>query len=59
MLGEDSETNLLTAAEYAIEYLIYVGRHSSTAKTLASQKFATIHYFNQLIPADGSMTVTI
>jgi putative hydrolase of the HAD superfamily len=59
MLGEDSETNLLTAADYAIEYLIYVGRHSSTARTLVSQRFATIHYFNQLIPATGEMTVTI
>jgi 5'-nucleotidase len=59
MLGEDSETNLLTAAEYAIGYLVYVGRHSSTARPLASQRFATIHYFSQLIPADGAMTVTI
>ena len=59
MLGEDSETNLLTAAEYAIEYLIYVGRHSSTARPLVSQRFATINYFNQLIPADGAMTITI
>jgi GMP/IMP 5'-nucleotidase len=59
MLGEDSEANLLTAADYDIEYLIYVGRHSSTAKPLASHKFPTIHYFNQLIPADGAMTVTI
>ena len=59
MLGEDSETNLLTAAAYGIEYLIYVGRHSSTARTLVSQQFATIHYFNQLMPADGGMAVTI
>ena len=59
MLGEDSETNLRTAAAYHIEYLIFVGRHSSTAKPLASQKFATIHYFKQLIPAAGGLTVTI
>ena len=59
MLGEDSETNLLTAAEYAIQYLIFVGRHSSTASPLTSNKFTTIHYFNQLIPADGGMLVTI
>jgi 5'-nucleotidase len=59
LLGEDSETNLLTAAAYAIEYLIYVGRFSSTAKTLTSQKFATINYFNQLIPAAGGMTVSV
>ena len=59
MLGEDSEANLLTAAEYAIEYLIFVGRHSSTAMPLSSKKFTTIHYFNQLMPAHGEMTVTI
>ena len=59
MLGEDSETNLQTASAYAIEYLIYVGRHSSTAKTIVSQTFATIHYFKQLIPAGDGMTVTI
>jgi len=59
MLGEDSETNLLTAADYAIKYLIHVGRHSSTAKPLASQIFPTIHYFNQLIPSGGGMLVTI
>jgi putative hydrolase of the HAD superfamily len=59
LLGEDSETNLITAAAYAIEYLIFVGRHSSTASTLTADKFATIHYFNQLIPVDGGITVTI
>ena len=59
MLGEDSETNLLTAAAYAIEYLIYVGRHSSTARPQTSHRFATIHYFKQLIPAAGGMTLTI
>ncbi len=59
LLGEDSETNLNTAASYAIEYLIFVGRHSSTAPPLASDKFATIHFFNQLIPAEGCLTVTI
>jgi putative hydrolase of the HAD superfamily len=59
MLGEDSEANLLTAADYAIKYLIFVGRHSSTATTLVSQRFTTIHYFNQLIPADNDMMVTI
>jgi len=59
MLGEDSETNLLTAAAYAIRYLVYVGRFSSTTSPQSSQLFATIHYFNQLIPADGDETVTI
>ncbi|MBK5276105.1 MAG: HAD hydrolase-like protein [Desulfuromonadales bacterium] len=59
MLGEDSEANLITAAGYAIKYLIYVGRHSSTAAPLASQNFATIHYFSQLIPPTADMTVMI
>jgi 5'-nucleotidase len=59
MLGEDSEANLLTAATYAIEYLVYVGRFSSTTKPQTSRRFATIHYFNQLIPAEGDSTVTI
>jgi HAD superfamily hydrolase (TIGR01509 family) len=59
MLGEDSEANLLTAAGYAIQYLIFVGRHSSTASPLTSNKFTTIHYFNQLIPAHGETTVII
>lgn len=59
MLGEDSEANLHTAAAYSIRYLVYVGRYSSTSNPQTSQKFSTIHYFNQLIPADGSMTVKI
>jgi FMN phosphatase YigB (HAD superfamily) len=59
MLGEDSETNLCTAAAYAIRYLVYVGRFSSKAVPQTSQQFATIQYFNQLIPVDGGLTVTI
>lgn len=59
MLGEDSEANLLTAAAYAINYLIYVGRYSSTTRPQTSHRFTTIHYFNQLIPSDDGMTVTI
>jgi putative hydrolase of the HAD superfamily len=59
MLGEDSEANLLTAETYAIRYLIYVGRFSSTTVPQTSHRFATIHYFNQLIPADGGPSVTI
>jgi FMN phosphatase YigB (HAD superfamily) len=59
LLGEDSETNLHTAASYAIRYLVYVGRFSSTATPQASRRFATIHYFSQLIPAAGEMTVAI
>jgi putative hydrolase of the HAD superfamily len=59
MLGEDSETNLHTAAAYSIAYLVFVGRHSSMADSLTSQHFATIRFFNQLIPDDGGMSVTI
>jgi putative hydrolase of the HAD superfamily len=55
LLGEDSETNLTTAAGFDIKYLIYVGRYSSTIPPQISQRFATINYFNQLIP-DGEDT---
>jgi putative hydrolase of the HAD superfamily len=59
MLGEDSEANLITATGYAIKYLVYVGRFSSTATPQTSGTFATIQYFNQLIPSAGMMTVRI
>lgn len=59
MLGEDSETNLSTAAAYGIRHLIFVSRSSSVVQPEASQRFASIHYFSQLIPTDGSMSVTI
>ena len=50
MLGEDSETNLMTAAAYGIQYLIYVSRSSSALNPVASERFASIHYFSELIP---------
>lgn len=59
MLGEDSETNLDTAEQFNIKYLIYVGRFSSTVTPQKSQRFTTINYFNQLIPAQAGMTATI
>jgi putative hydrolase of the HAD superfamily len=59
MLGEDSETNLGTAEGYGIRYLIHVARHSSTAAPIQSDRFASIHYFNQLLPTAGCMSVTI
>jgi len=59
MLGEDSETNLATAALFRIRYLIYVGRYSSTVAPQTSQRFASINYFSQLIPAQDDMTATI
>ena len=57
LLGEDSETNLGTAAAYGIRYLIHVGRFSSTAQPAKSTRFTSIHYFSQLIPPAGSLHV--
>lgn len=57
MLGEDSETNLATAAEYGIRHLIYVSRYSSVVPPVPSARFDSIHYFRELIPAEGSSVV--
>lgn len=59
MLGEDSETNLETARQFGIGYLIYVGRFSSTTPPALSERFHTIQYFSELIPRDGGMSVEI
>lgn len=59
MLGEDSETNLSTAAAYGIRHLIFVSRSSSVELPVASSHFVSIHYFSQLIPTEGSMEVEI
>ncbi len=59
LLGEDSETNLATAAEYGIAHLIYVSRFSSTVSPKQSERFASIHYFSQLIPAEGEREVVL
>jgi len=59
LLGEDSETNLSTAAAYGIVYLVYVSRFSSSVIPKASERFASIHYFSQLIPKPGEMSVKI
>jgi putative hydrolase of the HAD superfamily len=59
LLGEDSETNLTTAEQYGIRYLIYVSRYSSTVQPQPSGRFASIDYFNRLIPPPGEMTVTL
>ena len=50
MLGEDSETNLGTAAAYGIRYLIYVSRFSSMVTPTPSASYRSIHYFTELIP---------
>jgi HAD superfamily hydrolase (TIGR01509 family) len=59
LLGEDSETNLATAAAYGINYLIYVSRFSSTVTPAASERYASIHYFSQLIPPEGATEVEL
>jgi putative hydrolase of the HAD superfamily len=59
MLGEDSETNLSTAAQYGIRYLIHVSRFSSAVPPVASRSFSSIHYFSQLIPQEGSTGVSL
>jgi len=59
LLGEDSETNLATAAGYGIKYLIYVSRFSSTVTPQPSRHYASLHYFNQLIPSEGDHTVIL
>lgn len=59
MLGEDSETNLTTASQYGIRYLIYVSRYSSAIEPRPSERFATIDYFRALIPETGSQTITL
>jgi len=59
LLGEDSETNLLTAESFSIRYLIYISRYSSKVEPRQSERFSTIDYFNKLIPEKGSRCVTV
>jgi len=59
LLGEDSEANLATARAYGIRYLVYVSRFSSSIPPTASQRYPSIHYFNQLIPPAGSLSVEL
>jgi len=59
LLGEDSETNLATAEQYGIGYLVYVSRFSSAIQPKPSASFASIEYFSALIPSAGETTVTI
>ncbi|MDD2853243.1 MAG: GMP/IMP nucleotidase [Desulfuromonadaceae bacterium] len=59
MLGEDSETNLTTAQEFQIHYLIYISRYSSKVDPRPSELFPTIDYFNRLIPEPGNSCITI
>ena len=54
-----SETNLGTAAAYGIRWLIYVSRYSSTRTPVPSPSYTSIHYFNELLPRDGGMVVSL
>ncbi len=59
LLGEDSETNLASAQTFGISYLVYVSRFSSAVSPKASERFPSIHFFNELIPKDGGLAVEI
>lgn len=59
LLGEDSETNLLTAESFSIRYLVYISRYSSKVEPRQSERFPTVDYFNKLIPEKGNRCVTI
>ncbi|MDD3294806.1 MAG: HAD hydrolase-like protein [Geobacteraceae bacterium] len=59
LLGEDSETNLKTAAAYGIRHLVFVSKASSMLPPKASRDFVSIHYFNRLIPPPGAMEVSL
>jgi 5'-nucleotidase len=59
MLGEDSETNLGTAKNYGIGYLIFISRSSSAIASKKSDSYISVDYFTQLVPADGSSCVNL
>jgi putative hydrolase of the HAD superfamily len=50
MLGEDSETNLGTAAAYGIRYLIFVSGSSSALPPKPSPLYRSVRSFAELIP---------
>ncbi len=59
LLGEDSETNLTTAQNYGIRYLMYISRYSSKIVPRNSEHFMTIEYFNALIPEKGESQIRL
>lgn len=59
LLGEDSETNLATAEQYSIRFLVYISRYSSKIEPRQSERFPTIEYFNTLIPENGSSCIAL
>lgn len=50
LLGEDSETNLGTAAAYGIRHLIFVSGSSSALPPKPSDKYTSVRTFRELIP---------
>ena len=50
MLGEDSEKNLETAAEYGIAHLIFISASSSALTPKPSARFLSVHTFGELLP---------
>ncbi len=50
MLGEDSETNLSTAHEYGIAWLIFISGSSSSIPPKPSARFSSIRSFGEIIP---------
>lgn len=52
MLGEDSEANLQTAADYGIRHLFYISHYSSRCTPVSSTQFVSIDYFTRLLPSD-------
>lgn len=50
MLGEDSETNLGTAAAYGIRYLIFVSSSNSQLPAAPSGQFLSVNTFGELLP---------
>ena len=57
MLGEDSETNLDTARQFGIRYLVYVSRFSSAIPPVPSPQFFSINYFSELLPVEDTAPV--
>jgi HAD superfamily hydrolase (TIGR01509 family) len=59
LLAEDSETNLGTAGNYGIRYLIYISRSSSAIAPASSEQFTSICYFSELIPEIGRLDIDL
>ena len=51
MLGEDSETNLHTADQFGIKYLIFISASNSKLAPAPSEHFCSVNTFKELMPA--------